>query len=699
MRKRVTVKTSKVIIVLVALCFCAILAKLSYVVLSNKVDGVNLKEKSASITTVKKTLHSSRGSIYDINGDELAQTVNAYKVIAYLSEKRTVDEFDPQHVVDKEYTAKMLAPILGMDEADLLGRLKKDAYQVELGSKGKNITELVKSQIVALDLPGIDFITSTKRYYSMASLASYIIGYAKENENGEIIGELGIEKYYNEILAGTNGSKEYQKYTSGNYQIPNTPSIINEAKDGANIYLTIDSSIQLIAEKAVAKIAEYKTDWSVVTVMNAKTGAIVASATSPTYDPNDTNTIKNYMNPLVSYQFEPGSVMKIFSFASAIESGIYDGAKTYQSGSIDVADVTIRDSNQVGWGTISFDTGFAYSSNVAATKLALELGVPKLTSYYEALGFGSLTGIELANEVSGEIDFNYLSELASASFGQGISVTPIQMLEALSMLTNKGTTIKPYVVDKIVNNKGEIVEQGKRTEVNKVYSEETAKKMQTLMHNMVYEGLSTIWRPKNVKILGKTGTAQIASPSGGYLKGDYDYIMSFSGVFPDENPEYIMYVAEKGLHGTVRNLADAVTKAIEEIASYAKITNSASDTDTSKIVEVENYISHEVKESTDKINALKIKPIIIGDGKYVINQFPLNYSKVLVDSKIFILTNSKNFIMPDMTNWSMNEVKTFCELINLPCTFNGYGYVLTQSIPSSSVIDINTPLVIELKSK
>ncbi|MEG1287871.1 MAG: penicillin-binding protein, partial [Bacilli bacterium] len=127
MRKRVTVKTSIYIIVLVALCFCAILAKLSYVVLSNKVDGVNLKEKSASITTVKKTLHSSRGSIYDINGDELAQTVNAYKVIAYLSEKRTVDEFDPQHVVDKEYTAKMLAPILGMDEADLLGRLKKDA--------------------------------------------------------------------------------------------------------------------------------------------------------------------------------------------------------------------------------------------------------------------------------------------------------------------------------------------------------------------------------------------------------------------------------------------------------------------------------------------------------------------------------------------------------------------------------------------
>ena len=310
MKKRVTIKISKFIILVVAFLFVAIICKLSYVVLSDKVDGINLKDKSASISTVKKTLYADRGNIYDINGEELASTVNSYTVIAYLNSNKT-------NVSDKEKTAKELAPILNMTEEKLIELLNKKLYQVELRPGGYGITEVVKARIEKLELPGIDFIkNSKKRYYNKSTFASYIIGYAKVLDDGKISGELGIEGYYDDILSGTNGYTKYLKYTSSNYKIPNTNEDTKKAKDGSDIYLTIDSSIQLIAEKAVSSMKEkFNTDWAVFTVMDAKTGAIVASATNPNFNPNDTNTIKEYMNPLLSYQYEPGSVMKVFSFA------------------------------------------------------------------------------------------------------------------------------------------------------------------------------------------------------------------------------------------------------------------------------------------------------------------------------------------------------------------------------------------------
>ena len=163
MKKRVTVKISKGIILIVALLFVCAIIKVSYVVLSKEVDGINLQEKAASISTVTKTLYSNRGSIFDANGDELATTVNAYTVIAYLNESRTTNPENPRHVVDKESTAKELAPLLNMSEERILELLSKDAYQVELGPGGRGITEVLKSAIEKLDLPGIDFISDSKK--------------------------------------------------------------------------------------------------------------------------------------------------------------------------------------------------------------------------------------------------------------------------------------------------------------------------------------------------------------------------------------------------------------------------------------------------------------------------------------------------------------------------------------------------------
>lgn len=691
MKKKVTVKISKFIILIVAFLFVAIICKLSYVVLSDKVDGINLKDKSASITTVKKTLYADRGSIYDVNGEELASTVNSYTVIAYLNSNKT-------NVEDKEKTAKELAPILNMTEEKLMELLNKNLYQVELRPGGYGITEVVKARIEKLELPGIDFIkNSKKRYYNKSTFASYIVGYAKVLDDGKISGELGIEGYYDDILSGTNGYTKYLKYTSSNYKIPNTNEDTKKAKDGSDIYLTIDSSIQLIAEKAVSSMKEkFNTDWAVFTVMDAKTGAIVASATNPNFNPNDTNTIKEYMNPLLSYQYEPGSVMKVFSFASAIEEGKYDGEETFKSGSYTLDDGTvIRDSERKGWGTISFDEGFARSSNVAATTLALRLGVDKLSEYYNNLGFGKKTGIELSNEAVGDIEMVYQSELATASFGQGVSVTAIQMLQALSAMTNDGTVIKPYIVDKVVDQNGNITYQGERQVVKKVYSTNTVNKMHEIMKKVIV--INKYWQVNNVSIMGKTGTAQIASPKGGYLTGTYDYIKSFAGIFPADDPKYIVYVAGKKPETNLGSWAKVITTAIEEIASYAKLTESKSDADPSKIIKLDNYISKNLDTTLEELKNKKINIITIGNGKYIINQYPLKNKTLLSGEKLFLLTNNKEIKMENLKGWSLSEVKTYCNLIGLNLEYSGYGYVINQSIEENTILDINNmTLTIEL---
>lgn len=692
MKKRVTIKISKFIILVVAFLFVAIICKLSYVVLSDKVDGINLKDKSASISTVKKTLYADRGNIYDINGEELASTVNSYTVIAYLNSNKT-------NVSDKEKTAKELSPILNMTEEKLIELLNKKLYQVELRPGGYGITEVVKARIEKLELPGIDFIkNSKKRYYNKSTFASYIIGYAKVLDDGKISGELGIEGYYDDILSGTNGYTKYLKYTSSNYKIPNTNEDTKKAKDGSDIYLTIDSSIQLIAEKAVSSMKEkFNTDWAVFTVMDAKTGAIVASATNPNFNPNDTNTIKEYMNPLLSYQYEPGSVMKVFSFASSMEEGKYDGEETFKSGSYTLDDGTvIRDSERKGWGTISFDEGFARSSNVAATTLALRLGVDKLSEYYNNLGFGKKTGIELSNEAIGDIEMVYQSELATASFGQGVSVTAIQMLQALSAMTNDGTVIKPYIVDKVVDQNGNITYQGKRQVVKKVYSTNTVNKMHEIMKKVI--DINKYWQVNNVSIMGKTGTAQIASPKGGYLTGTYDYIKSFAGIFPADDPKYIVYVAGKKPETNLGSWAKVITTAIEEIASYAKLTESKSDADPSKIITLDNYISKYLDTTLEELKNKKIDVIILGNGKYIINQYPLKNKTLLSGEKLFLLTNDKEIKMENLKGWSLSEVKTYCNLIGLKLEYNGYGYVINQSIEENAILDVNNmTLTIELE--
>ena len=690
---------SKLTMTIVGFFFCVIVIKLCYVVLSPNVDGIDLTQFADSRNTAKETLYADRGVIYDVNGKPLAKNANSYKIIAILSPSRTTDMSNPEHVVDKEHTAEAMCTVLATEEtmeqckSDLIGYFSQDLYQAELGNWGR-ISEDERQALLALDLPGIMFETlAKKRQYINSSWASYILGYARSNDEGEIVGEMGIESYFNEELSGKNGYVEYQKDAYG-YKMATSSEIREDAVPGSDIYLSIDSDVQNILENSITNFSKDKElEWAIFVVMDAKTGAIVGSATNPNFNPNTLENLNSYLNPLVGYQYEPGSTMKIFSWLSALENGIYNGDDTFLSGSVTLSDGTkIKDFNNVGWGTINYDTGFAYSSNVAATNLGLKLGSAKLSDFYDLCGFGDKTGITLPGEEAGSIDFMYESELANASFGQGISVTPIQLLQAMSAFANDGVMVKPYIVSKIVDSNGNVTMESKRTEVERIASSESVSKMKELMYNVVYNSFSYNkgYAPSNVTIAGKTGTAQIASPTGGYLTGEYDYIKSFLGMFPYEDPQYVFYFATKQFKGSSNDIYHIVSSTIEDVANIVEVTKGQSDVDSSKIIEISQYISRETANVVEDLKKLGLSPVVIGNGTYVTNQYPLKGSKVISGSKVFIQTNDTTITMPDVAGWSTNELIRFCDFIRLSYTLNGYGKVLSTNIPTGTVIDTNT---------
>ena len=714
MKKIKTIRINILFIIIVVFIFLCIIFKLVYIGTHHvDVQGKTLAEFAEERDTVKKTTVARRGTIYSAKGDVLAKDVNSYTVIAYLDSSRTKDPSRPYHVVDKQMTAAKLSPIINMKKETIMALLntkidscdennictKVTPYQVELGPGGRGITELVKDQIDALDLPGIDFISSSKRYYPNGDFLSYTLGYARRNDKGEYEGEMGLELSYNKELTGTNGYIEYQSDLLG-YQITSTPTIEKKSISGYDIYLTIDDNVQMFAEQARAQLEEGKPEWAIVAVMNAKTGEILGISSSPSFN-NNTLEIKSYYDPFVANTYEPGSTMKIFSFMSAMEAGIYNGKAKYQSGKLKVDDAVIKDWNGYGWGKITYDEGFMGSSNVAASKLALKLGRAKLKDYYNALGFGNKTNIGLPNESEGIINFRYNTEIATASYGQGITVTAIQMLQALTTLGNKGTMLKPILVSKIVDENGTIIEQNERTEVRKVFSEETVNHMIELMRGVVRGdakmSTGTAYQIKGYDLIGKTGTAEISSKSGGYLSGTTNTIKSFAGLFPGDDPEIIIYMATSKLKNS-NKFTTAYKNIVRNVGTYMNIYSQAQTKDTTTF-DVENYTNKNVETIIKKLTESKITYTIIGDGTKIINQYPISGTTINTKNRVLLLTNSNEYKMIDIKGWSRSDVASLCNLMNLSVKFEGLGYVKSYNIKSGNIIKKEDTLLVKLEKK
>lgn len=761
-----------IVIAILFLQFC-------YISLSKKVYGINIQKFALTRNTVTSTLTAQRGTIYDALGNVLAQNISSYTLIAYLDSSRTIDENDPKHVVDKEYTASKLSTVLGEENYDyILERLNKNSKQVEFGNIGRNLTELTKLAIEDLGLPGISFTETVKRYYPNGSFASYIVGYAKQytrinlrvNESYDlynyyknffnnytnvtitisndkivkvndkvitskkegtsllyiktnedtlatifinvsslnkvntidstIVGELGIESKFENILQGVDGYIKYQQDKYG-YKIPDTKEERIEAVDGNDIYLTIDSNIQRFAESAVEDIKNnYDPKWTILGIMDAKSGAILASATTPSYNPNSLSSDMSYQNPLVSYTYEPGSVMKIYTYMCAIETGNYDGEKTYLSGNYEFSDGTkIHDWDKNGWGYLTYNSGFTYSSNVGIINIIKDyLSSKSMRSCLEKYGFGKKTGIELSNEEKGKLDFKYEIELMSAGFGQGISTTAIQQLQALSIIANNGTLVKPHIISKIVNKntKEENITEIKKKE--NIVSSSTVDKIKDLMESVVASDSPTGSRYylEGFDLIGKTGTAQIFE-NGRYLTGDNDYILSVALMYPKEDPEIIIYAATKQPSSNSNLvLSTPLKELIKNISKYKAMNSSSTKEEVDTSITLSSYINKNKDEVISSLEQNNINVVLIGDGDKIIKQYPKQKTSVVVGDKVFLLTNGTNITIPNFYNWSKYEVSKYCEFVGISCTFDGYGYVVSQSITEGNNIDKNSSLEILL---
>lgn len=710
----------------VFLCFLffmlILFLQLCYLALSPTIYGINMKEFSSNRNTITNILKSNRGAIYDSLGNTLASNVSSYTVIAYVNPSITGSSSVQKHVTDVVGTAEALAPIINMD-AEAIKKLlndaiNKNAWQVELGPGGRNITELKKEEIENLGLPGIDFVESTKRYYPNGDFASYIIGYVRgyeENvtENGieklqyNLVGEMGIESHFNDKLSGTDGSLTYQRDLSG-YKIPDTPEILNPAIDGNDIYLTIDSNIQRFVEASVKEVTtKYNPEWMTLTVMDAKTGEILGTSATPSFDPNIKN-ITNYENPLISTTFEPGSTMKIYTYMCAMETGMYKGDELYQSGSLQIGDDKVSDWNRYGWGMLSYDKGFEYSSNVAVSTLVQTiLDKQKLRSCLESYGFGEQTGIELSNEASGNISsFNYPIEVANASFGQGITITAIQQLQALTIISNNGKMLKPHIVKKIVDSDtGKIIYETEKEESEQLVSEETVEKIKKLMYNVVnsddYVATGRKYKIDGLDVIGKTGTAEIYdNDQGRYLDGENDYIFSFAGMYPYEDPQIIIYATmKKPTSGASSGVVEATRSVMESVAKFKKIFNDKSNIQVVDTVEIENYNNKSVSDVKSELEKSGINVITIGNGEKVVGQYPKQGNTLINGDRIFILTNGNEVKLPDMTGWSLFDVCKFFEITGYDYLTEGYGYVYEQSIPKDTVLTDDDVVNIKFKDK
>ena len=714
-KKKQTNMIISLIMLLFTLIFIIVSIRYIYIQVTGKAEDVLLTEWANELRETSLTLPAERGKIYDNNGMMLAYNRPTYRLYAILDPEYSTNLPQTMHVTDPEDVATKLSSVLELDKEEILEKIKEgqkeERFQVEFGKHGRNLSQEKMEEITELDIPGVNFIEDSMRYYPNGTFASQILGFARETDEEEITGIAGIEKEKNDLLTGEDGFVRYKrdKYDK---KLLNADEVVQEAKDGDDIVLTIDQKIQTLLEDVLSQVNDqYQPKRITAVVMDPKTGEVLAMSNRPSYNPNKPNDVKNWYNDVISTPVEPGSTAKIFTWAAAIDSGVYDGDETFKSGKYSVNEKveTINDHNQgKGWGTIDYDEGFRRSSNVAASKLMWEkMEDDVFLDYLKKFDFDKETEIDLPSEVPGKILYDWPSEKLRSSFGQGSTLTPIQQMKAATSIVNGGDMLRPYVIKKVVDSStGEVIEEKEPQIVGTPISEKTAEKMMDLLDSVVNEddGTGKPYKLDNYTVMGKTGTAQIPDPDGpGYLQGNHNNIYSFLGMAPKEDPEILMHVSvtqpklKDGESGTAptsfifKNVMENGLRYLNIEPDKEEIIESI---DSYKFPKVEGKSTKEVeKELKDK----KVDVKFIGDGKKVVSASVKEGTEVFPSQKVIVLSDKPT--MPNLKGWSEREVLTFGNLTGIKVEIKGNGYVKTQSIEKGTKIKENMNLVIDLSEK
>lgn len=478
---------------------------------------------------VKQNLPAVRGQIYASDMFPLATNIEYYQVLAV-----------PKNIKNPDEVASKLAPILGMAKNDIFDLINNSKSYLPPLKHG--LTEAQGDKIAALKISGVTVLPEAARVYPEGQLASQILGFV--NKEGD--GQYGIEGFYNEELKGYGGEILAEKDIKGRFF--NIGEKINP-QNGADFILTIDHAVQYQAEQVLAEaIKKYQADSGSIVVMDPKNGKILAIAGNPTYDPNKYNEVSQekqgvFNNPVIANAWEPGSVFKPLIMAAAINEGKIQPDTTQVFGaSVKVDSYDIHTSTNEAYGKETMTNVLEHSDNVGMVWVSQQIGKETEYQYVKNFGFGRKSGIELSTEAEGKVDDVKKwsnAQAATISFGQGITVTPIQLVTAVASIANGGHLMKPYIVSETHEANGHI-DQRQPQEVKQVLSNETANKVKDMLVSVVENGHGKKAAVAGYKVAGKTGTAQVPKPGGGYY--DDRHVGSFVGFAPADDPRFAMLV-------------------------------------------------------------------------------------------------------------------------------------------------------------
>jgi len=472
-------------------------------------------------------LQPKRGMIYDRNMCPLAISLNLDSVYANARE-----------IKDKENVARMLSPILNLSEDFLLERLNRDKGFIWLKRK---ITPTESARVKALCIKGIELLKEPKRFYPNDSLASHVIGYVGMDDKGLE----GLELFYDEYLKGTPGYRatfrDARRRPIASFEYEYFPSM-----DGFDLVLTLDEVIQHIAEREIERaMKEAKSIGACIIVMDPKTGDILALSSRPTYGLNSFSKepFEKKRNRAVTDMFEPGSTFKIVTAAAALENKVAGLSDKFfcENGEYKIAGHILHDHRPHGW--LTFRQVIEKSSNIGTVKVAQILGPSELYKFIKKFGFGELTEVDLPGEVPGFVRSPSLwsrLSIGAIPMGQEITITPIQLACAISVIANDGNLVRPRIVRAVQDKRGEVIRSFEPTTVRRVFSEETAAMMKDILSGVVTDGTGRLAEVEDYRVAGKTGTSQKIEPNGTYSHSRF--IASFIGFAPVDDPRIAVVV-------------------------------------------------------------------------------------------------------------------------------------------------------------
>ena len=579
-------------------------------------------------------LMASRGYIYDRTGIELAINVPTMSVAVI-----------PYQVKEKAKTSNILAPILEMEPKDIYEQIDKKVSIVRLNGNGRQVSDEVAVKINNLRLDGVYLLRDSSRYYPYETLLAHTLGFVGIDNQGLA----GIEAYYNEYLQGKNGYLNYYMDAKGGL-FSNLESDLISPSSGMSLNLTIDYNIQSIMERELYNAyLKYSPESVIGIAMNPKNGEILGIVNYPTYNPNE---YQNYdsdtynRNLAIWKSYEPGSTFKVFTFAAALEEKVIDMYKDtyYDTGSVYVEGQRIKSWKKGGHGLQTYLEVLQNSSNPGFVSIAQKLGKDNLYNYITNFGFGSKTGIDIWGESSG-IMFDYdsynLLEQATSAFGQGVSVTALQLVTAFSAVINGGYLYTPSILDSIsLTSTGEIIYEKENEIKRQVISNETSALMRDALEHVVSLGGGRNAYIEGFRVGGKTGTAQKAV-NGVYQSGNYN--LSMIAAAPMDDPEVVIYVAIDNPKSAVQyggTVAGPIVKEIlSDVLPYLGVEKRSGGIDKTytwmdtKTYTVDNYVGLE----KSKVKSSYFKFEFIGEGNTVIDQLPKYGEKIEEGSTIVIM--------------------------------------------------------------